>query len=67
MATAFDIAVLFMKDARFLIFLLKSHFETCVRETQHDEEGEKRRSNEIVSKFRSLLGSAKGNMALLSS
>ena len=35
-----------------------------MRETQHDEAGEKRRSNEIVSKFRSLLSSVKGNMAL---
>jgi hypothetical protein len=64
MASIFDIANQFMRDVIFLIFLLNNYFETCVKETHHDEEGEKRRSNEIVSKFRSLLSPAQGNVAL---
>lgn len=64
MASIFDIANQFMRDVTFLIFLLNNYFETCVKETHHDEEGEKGRSNEIVSKFRSLLSLAQGNVAL---
>jgi hypothetical protein len=64
MATTSDTAYQFMKDVRFLIFLFKSYFEIYVREAKHDEDGERRCSSEIVSKFRNLLSLAQGSVAL---